>query len=85
MDKLAPAEAINLGSGTPTTFTELAGLSAKLAGHNAQIVNDLTKPEGVFARVADTGRLSRYFSPSVSLQEGIERALAYQRTGGQAT
>ena len=39
----------------------------------AAIVSDTTKPEGVFYRVADTYKLSQFYKPKVSLEEGIRR------------
>jgi hypothetical protein len=51
-------------------------------GHRAEIVNDASKPEGVFARVADCERMFRYYRPTVSLERGIETVYCYQRAAG---
>jgi len=75
MDKLAPGEALNIGTGIGTTFKELAALTASLAGTVANVVCDKTKPEGVFARVADPYKLNQWFKPKITLAMGVKRAL----------
>ncbi len=77
-DRLAPAEALNLGSGVATSFAELAGLACEIAGHETEIVTDTTKPEGVFSRVADVTRMRAMYTPQVAIDRGIERMLEYQ-------
>ena len=78
--KLIPGEALNLGSGVGTSFRELAQLACKVIGHEAQIVNDATKPEGVFARVGNCYKMFQYYRPKVSLEEGIQKVYSYQKT-----
>lgn len=80
-DKLHPGEALNLGSGIGTSFHELADMTCLVLGHKAEIVNDPTKPEGVFHRVADTYKMLKFAKPTVSLEEGIERVADYIRHG----
>jgi nucleoside-diphosphate-sugar epimerase len=75
MDKLAPGEPLNLGSGKATSFFELAEQAVYLAGTGASVINDPRKPEGVFSRVADATKLSQWWKPKISLAEGIQRAL----------
>jgi nucleoside-diphosphate-sugar epimerase len=77
-DRLAPAEALNLGSGVATSFTELAGLACEIAGHETEIVTDTTKPEGVFSRVADVTRMRTMYTPQVTIDRGIKRMLEHQ-------
>ena len=77
-DRLAPAEALNLGSGVATSFAELAGLACEISGHDVEVVPDRTKPEGVFSRVADVTRMRSMYTPRVSLEQGIERVLEHQ-------
>jgi len=78
---LRPAEALNLGSGVATSFRELATQVARIAGHETIVVNDPSKPEGVFWRVGQCDRMLASWVPRVSLEEGIQRALAYQQRG----
>ncbi|MEX0600909.1 MAG: NAD-dependent epimerase/dehydratase family protein [Rhodothermales bacterium] len=77
-ERLQPGDVINLGSGVGTTFVELAKLASDVLGHDAEIVNDSSKPEGVFARVGDCRRMLELYEPKISLSEGIERVYRYQ-------
>ena len=81
-DHLKPGEALNLGSGIATSFRELAELTCEVIGHRAEIVNDPTKPEGVFARVGDCNRMFQFYRPKVSLASGIEIVHQYQCSAG---
>jgi GDP-L-fucose synthase len=74
--RIPPAMALNLGSGTGTSFRMLMKLACDVAGHCAPIINDPTKPEGVFARVGDCTRMQSFYTPRISLEEGVERAYA---------
>jgi GDP-L-fucose synthase len=80
--QLAPGEALNLGSGIGISFLQLAELACKVLGHRAEIINDATKPEGVFARVANSDRMRQYYHPTTSLEQGIQIVFEYQRASG---
>jgi len=80
--KMEPGHVLNLGSGRGTSFTELAELACRAVGHEAEIVNDATKPEGVFARVGDCRKMFAYYRPKIDLDEGISRSLDYQIAAG---
>jgi nucleoside-diphosphate-sugar epimerase len=82
--RLAPGEALNLGSGVGVSFRRLAEVACGVIGFQAEIVNDATKPEGVFARVANTDRMFKYYCPTTSLERGIEITVEYQRASGFA-
>jgi len=77
-DILSPGDALNLGSGNGTSFRRLAELTCEVLGHSAPIVNDTSKPEGVFARVGECGRMLNLYTPKVNLAEGILRTHEYQ-------
>lgn len=77
-DRMAPGDVLNLGSGIGTSFRSLAKLVCDVLGHQAEVVNDATRPEGVFARVGDCRRMLHYYKPQVTLRQGIERTLQYQ-------
>lgn len=81
-DKLTPGAALNLGSGVGTSFRQLAQLACQVIGHDAPILNDATKPEGVFARVGDCQRMFQYYQPTVTLEQGIARTYEYQCARG---
>jgi UDP-glucose 4-epimerase len=80
--KLQPGEALNLGSGVGTSFLQLAETAGKVVGHKVEVVNDSSKPEGVFARVANCERMFKYYRPTTSLERGIEIVYEYQRSEG---
>jgi GDP-L-fucose synthase len=74
---LDPGSVVNLGSGAGTSFVELAAIGCRVAGHEAAISVDPSKPEGVFSRVADPSRLNKFFYPKVDLESGVERVLGH--------
>ena len=80
--KMRSGDVLNLGSGRGTSFIELAERTCRVIGHEAAIVTDTTKPEGVFARVGDCRKMFEYYRPKISLDEGIARAFDYQIAGG---
>lgn len=63
---------LNLGTGRATSFRELAQTVCLMMGHDAVVKNDPSKPEGVFARVANTELLSKYYEPLITLEEGLK-------------
>jgi len=73
MDRLAPGEVLNLGTGRGVSFKELAKLACKILGRPAKIVADTTKPEGVFRRVADQYKFFNMYEPKIWLEQGILR------------
>lgn len=81
-DRLEPGGALNLGSGEGTSFRELATLAGKVIGHEATVVNDATKPEGVFARVGECSKLFRWYRPPTTLEEGVRIAYDYLKRAG---
>jgi nucleoside-diphosphate-sugar epimerase len=76
---LPSGAAVNLGSGIGTTFWELAHLACAEVGYSPEIVNDASKPEGVFARVADPSFMRKFYVPRISISTGVARAVSAQR------
>lgn len=72
-------EPINLGSGEATSFNELADMCMAISGHEVPIKHLLDKPVGVQYRVSDNTRMLEFYKPKISLQEGIKRALNYEK------
>lgn len=66
---------VNLCTGVPTSFTELARAMAHAAGYDPEIIPDPDAPAGVAYRVGDPTRMLAYYTPSVTLEQGIRRAL----------
>jgi nucleoside-diphosphate-sugar epimerase len=63
---------LNLGTGRATSFFDLARMVCDMRGHDAVIKSDPDKPEGVFSRVADTTELNKYYTPLITLEEGLK-------------
>lgn len=72
-------EAFNLGTGTSTTFLELAGLMARLEGHEAEIKGSEGMPTGVANRYCRNEKATRLlgWQPQITLEEGLKRVLAH--------
>ena len=96
-DVLKPGDTLNLGTGVSTSFFDLVKTaSATLKCWNDsvdfrdatvprfQCACDTSKPEGVFYRVADTYKLSQFYKPRITLEEGIKRVAAYLRERSHA-
>lgn len=66
---------VNLGWGRPTSFNELAAMVCAEAGYQPDFVHLLDKPIGVFYRVCDPTKMLSFYTPTVTLEEGIRRAL----------
>lgn len=68
-------EPVNLCTGWPTTFRELARVMATVAGYDPQIKPLPGRPAGVMYRVGDPERMRRLYRPRVRLEDGVLRAL----------
>lgn len=78
LEAIEDGSAVNIGSGTLTTFLEVARRFADLAGYHPEIKPLIDKPVGVQARYADTARATSLlgWTPSISLDEGFGRVLS---------
>lgn len=70
---------VNLCTGRPTSFLELADLVTKAAGYRPEIRALPEAPSGVHYRVGNPAKLHTFYRPRVDLEEGIQRALATVR------
>lgn len=66
---------VNLGWGRATAFNDLAEMSMKAAGYRGSIEHLPAKPSGVHYRVCDPKKMLSFYTPKITLEEGIERAL----------
>lgn len=66
---------VNLCTGRPTSFVQLARLMALVAGYEPAIHLRPDKPQGVAYRVGDPERMTEFFTPQVMLEQGIIWAL----------
>lgn len=74
-DVLKAGETLNIGTGIPTSFFDLADKAIEIAGSQQVSRNDPHKPEGVFSRVSDPYKMEQLYVPKISLATGIKRAL----------
>jgi len=66
---------VNIGTGRPTSFLELAELVTSAAGYRPAIRTNPLAPTGVAWRVADTRLLDNHYTPRITLEAGIAEAL----------
>ena len=81
---LKPGEVLNLGSGVGVSFRKLAEIAHQVLmpeSLKCKVVNDPTKPEGVFRRVADAYKMQQLYEPKVWLEQGIARVGAHIKKG----
>ena len=72
----ADIEVANLCSGIPTSFNDLAVLVAQVAGYSPSVRHLPSEPVGVQYRVGDPTYMQTFYTPKISLIQGIERAFA---------
>jgi GDP-L-fucose synthase len=66
---------VNVGSGDEASILELAQMVSEVVGLNAEIVRDLSKPDGTPRKLLDSGKLAAMgWSRRVPLRQGIENA-----------
>lgn len=72
MDKYDESDAINVGTGSTTTITELAELIKVVTGFEGGITYDTSKPDGNPVRLLDTSRIRALgWKPKTLLAEGL--------------
>ena len=68
---------VNVGVGEDLSIRELAETIRQVTGYQGEIVFDRSKPDGTPRKLMDVSCLSALgFQPTVSLREGLRRALA---------
>lgn len=70
-----PSGPINLGTGRPTSFLELAEMCMSTVGYKGQIVTKPEKPVGCMHRVSDNSKMLSFYTPKISLEQGIWEAV----------
>jgi UDP-glucose 4-epimerase len=68
-------QTMNIGSGTPYSFNEVAEICASIVGYAPAIENIADKPMGVHTRFADIRTMVRYGYPTITLRQGLERVI----------
>jgi nucleoside-diphosphate-sugar epimerase len=66
---------LNIGNGRATSMAELAGLITGIAGYTPRFQFHPDRPAGPAWRVADTKLSHAVYRPTVTLEDGIHRAL----------
>jgi len=66
---------INLGTGRSTSFLELAEMCMSTVGYKGQIVTKPEKPVGCMHRVSDNLKMLSFYTPKISLEQGIWEAV----------
>lgn len=69
---------VNLGLGRVTSFNDLATLVANECGYSPEFERIIGAPEGVQYRVCDPTKMLSFYTPKISLEEGIARAVREQ-------
>ena len=72
MDSVGP---INLGSGIPISFNNLAKMMMDISGHTVPIIHLHSEPSGVQYRLSDPSKMLSFYAPRISLEKGISMAL----------
>lgn len=63
----------NIGSGVGKSFVEILNAMSCLLDRDLVPAPDLSKPEGVFTRVADTTKMNMFYRPETQLGTGLLR------------
>ncbi|MBD9721974.1 NAD-dependent epimerase/dehydratase family protein [Streptomyces caniscabiei] len=66
---------VNLGWGRATSFDDLARIVTSAAGYRPPFKHLADAPRGVHHRVCDPSRMLDHYVPTVTLEEGVRRAL----------
>ena len=69
-------ETSNLCQGRPTSFNELAEIVSAIGGYKPTLKHLKAEPTGVHYRVGDPTYMNSFYTPKITLEEGIERAFA---------
>ena len=72
---LGITESINLGTGRATSFIELAKMCMTEVGYQGNIETRPDKPVGCMHRVSDNSKLLSFYTPKITLEEGIAEAV----------
>lgn len=70
-----PNGPINLGTGRSTSFLELAQVCMDTVGYKGKIVTRPEKPIGCMHRVSNNSKMLSFYTPKISLEQGIWEAI----------
>ncbi|WP_251453545.1 GDP-L-fucose synthase [Microbacterium sp. Marseille-Q6648] len=73
-------EQVNVGTGTDVTIREIAETIGNVVGFHGETEWDITKPDGTPQKLLDVSKLAEAgWTSKISLQEGLERTVAWYR------
>ena len=68
-------EPVNLGTGRSTSFLQLAQLCMDTVGYQGEIKTNPDKPVGCMFRVSDNKKMLEFYTPKITLEQGISEAV----------
>jgi len=68
-------EPINLGTGRSTSFLQLVKLVSAEVGYTPEIKTNPDKPVGCMFRVSDNKKMLEFYTPKITLEQGIAEAV----------
>lgn len=68
-------EPVNICTGVGMSMLDLVRMVTAAAGYEPEIELRIDKPTGVAWRVGDPSTMERWYTPKISLAEGVERAM----------
>ena len=82
IEKISDGSGVNISSGKPTTFLEVAQIYATIADYSPSIKPLENMPEGVFARYGDTEMSSKIlgWKPKTDLYSGLKIVYDYLKS-----
>lgn len=72
---------LNLGSGVPVSFVDVAKLAAEIVGYAPTIETEPSRPEGVMSRYCDPTLMLSQYQPKVDLRTGLSRVIGTLSAG----
>lgn len=67
--------AMNLGSGMPVSFEQVAIMAADIVGYSPRILPQPDQPVGVMHRYCDPTEMLQFYTPTISLRDGLRRVM----------
>ena len=79
IENISDGSAVNISSGKPTSFLEVAKIYSEIAGYTPKIKPLVDMPEGVFSRFGDTTKAESIlnWTPKTSLKKGLTIVFNY--------
>lgn len=68
-----PGPTVNLATGRGVSMNEIIRMIMDISGYHVPVKHLMDKPVGVRYRVGSTKRLNEFFTPKITLEEGIRR------------